>query len=744
MSFYLLVNGIEYSIIEEGDQVDFPAKRNAQSSVFLTASRDGLLAVPLKKGDSLSMRASWMSPSKATMTFYGPNIVSTSSTECAAHTYIPPLYASDDWSGVKQVKAIVETVGTFILTYDGADSCWLSHERVKLPKNGEHYTVVYEAYDSCHNFATDSCIIYIKDRIKPVAIMDKGVTVSLGDKKVWLDYKAFDEGSSDNCKVNLILIRRADWQESCVDLCNNISPCFVNEHHDTLWLANLETDKKIDEVEAHYAKTLQWLCEDDTPCGKLIYNAWLYDLMKYATLHCNDHLYGATENYFKEKFAEAYYNSSTFRSKFDTCQPEDPNQTTAERFSPFKPDFGNIVDLYEQLGGGWSDAIAFDCNDACEYVTVEMLVMDYWCNWTKVWNNVKVEDKTPAKVIKDVRDSETITCKSYRDKKFSYPGENHPVNIEFIVDQAKYGKEDAFDKLDQIFGGYQKAWKDQYGNYVDADGVKFTLDIPFVDSMCVCTTKQERIKLYDEHLGYYWKDSMMTDCYYYADTINFKNGIVQVNCQQNVFCKQEVWCEFDHCGQGYLHRKFKIWQTCPDSFYVDHDGTSAVHSADTIVRHQRIYVGSECELNKYMFDIPGDTTIVACGVQYDSSGNVIGDAGPGNSGYAKYKMDDDCRIVGIGHKDKVFKIVGGQEACYKILRTWYFADWCGTGGESVKRIGGKTTVWFLILVFKRFLSSIKLLRSVPLLGRSWMEIPLRWVHALIISKCRSKRKTCAD
>jgi hypothetical protein len=288
--------------------------------------------------------------------------------------------------------------------------------------------------------------------------------------------------------------------------------------------------------------------------------------------------------------------------------------------------------------------------------------------------------------VRDVKDFETITCKSYRDKKFNYPGEIHPVNIEFIVDQAKYGQQAAFDKLDQIFGGYQKAWRDQYGNYVDVEGLEITQEIPFIDSMCTCTTKLEQVQVYDEHLGYYWKDSMMTTCYYDDDTLYFKNGIVQVNCQQNVFCQQEVWCEFDHCGQGYLHRKFKIWQTCSDSFYMDHPGADSTgHPVDTIVRHQRIYVGSECELNKYMFDIPGDLTIEACGVQYDASGNVMGDAGPQSTGYPKYKLDDDCRIVGIGHKDKVFKIVGGEEACYKILRTWYFADWCGTGGEPVKK-----------------------------------------------------------
>ena len=99
------------------------------------------------------------------------------------------------------------------MSYDAGDSCWVSHERIKLPKNGEYYKIYYEAYDSCHNYSVDSCYIYVKDRIKPVPVMDKSISVTLSGKKAWLGVDAFDEGSADNCGVNLVLIRRSDWQE---------------------------------------------------------------------------------------------------------------------------------------------------------------------------------------------------------------------------------------------------------------------------------------------------------------------------------------------------------------------------------------------------------------------------------------------------------------------------------------------------------------------------------------------------
>jgi hypothetical protein len=339
------------------------------------------------------------------------------------------------------------------------------------------------------------------------------------------------------------------------------------------------------------------------------------------------------------------------------------------------------IDEWAAIGGGWSDAVPFSCEDACGPVTVEILVMDYWCNWSTAWTKVWVEDKTPVEVVKDVVEQEVITCKVYKESNYAYPGQEHPVSIEYLVAQAKLAQPDAYTALDNIFGGYCKVWKDPYGNYVDQKGDLIECDIPFYDSICDCSTQMKQVRIYDEHRGYIWVDSLVTDCYYEPDTLNFQKGLVVVNCSENVFCDQEVWCEFDHCGQGYIFRKFKIWQGCPER---NSEGMpdSLQHPVDTIYRHQRIWVGNECTLNKYMFQVPGDIEVISCALDYDAAGNVIGDAGPENTGYATYRFDDDCRIVGIAHQDKVFKIVGGDAACYKILRTWYFADWCAYGGDT--------------------------------------------------------------
>ncbi|MDH3651536.1 MAG: hypothetical protein OEQ53_17770, partial [Saprospiraceae bacterium] len=395
--------------------------------------------------------------------------------DCVAHTYVPPVCVGDDWTGVKQVKARIYdddsyendpdlavpiiTVGLqnsgeecyFKRYYEecGYDTLsgylWESHQQIKLPK-GE-WLVVYEMLDYCHNRTYTYADLIVKDRTRPVAVADKGVNVSLTDKKVWVDAETFDEGSWDNCGVNMILARRSDWYTACIDLCDDIEWCCASPHADTLYMAFLEREKDgsdhdfYDEVEAHYAKTLEWLCEDGVPCGEIIYNAWLYDLMKYATLECIDHPYPVDGQYFRHIFEQCYYdyyvqeieskpngesNGTVFNdlhydpsNKYDHADHDHYGDYEDYCFDYFKEidhilnicdeqeeDFHDLisqeVDIYEQIGGGWSDAVPFSCEDACGPVTVELLVMDYWCNWSKAWTDVWVEDKTPVSVEKDV------------------------------------------------------------------------------------------------------------------------------------------------------------------------------------------------------------------------------------------------------------------------------------------------------------------------------------------------------
>ena len=577
--------------------------------------------------------------------------VPASSHDCGSHTYVPPVEVIDDWSGVKYVKAIVEGVTTVVFEQSATDpDIYESHKQVKIP-HGLPVRVIYEAYDSCHNIGNDTCYLKVKDLTRPVPVCDKGVIVGLSGKKVWVNASTFDEGSWDNCDINLLLARRVDWTTACVDLCDDDYHVACYDEHDTIWCSDLETDKHVDEVEAHYYKTMKWLKEDGRPCTDILWNAWKYDLCKYRTLECVDHPYPVDDHYFKKLLKEL------------ECEDEFEIEGSIT---------DEDIDLWDQIGGGWSDAVPFDCEDACQEVMVEILAMDYWCNWAKCWTWVWVEDKTPVEVVHDVDDRVELTCGAYKHESYDYAGSSHPVSIQYIVDLAKTGDTEALAALDGLFGGYDKVWRDEYGNVPDPDTATY------YDKICQCSTYTKKEKVFDEHLGYVWKDIYYDSCYYTKVEHDKYYGQVVVNCGESVQCEQTVWCSFDHCGQGYVYRKWKFIPGCE----YDDGKYNPGHRKDTIVRKQLIWVGNSCELDKGMFTHPEEAYVFTCGIEYDDAGNATGALAPENTGQPEYLFDDDCRIIGINHTDKVFKIVGGDEACYKVVRTWYFIDWCYLGEEG--------------------------------------------------------------
>ncbi|MCB0687825.1 MAG: T9SS type A sorting domain-containing protein [Saprospiraceae bacterium] len=587
-------------------------------------------------------------------------LISTSTHDCAALTAIPGLCINEDWSGIGQVKASIEGIGAFVLNY--VDTCADGSSRyefdgvVELPLLEEPYQITYEVYDGCHSMTTVYCYILVKDATKPIAVADKGVTVSLGGKIAWVNATDFDEGSSDNCAVNLLLARRSDWSTAGVDLCDEMdSICLY--HGEYLMLPELETDKKINEIEAHYAQTIKWFEEDGGPCSDVLLNSWKFGLIEAAYRNCQDgHLT-------REDLVRIFENECHL----------DLNGTSEHFGCMAVNDYEKLLTQAAEIGGGWSAQVPFTCEDACQEVTVEILVMDYWCNWSRNWTLVQVEDRTPVSIIQDVEDEIDITCNTYKIERYAFGGQT--VNLDYLVDMGIAGEDDALQALDDIFGGYEKIWIDGQGKWIDGDGQEISTSIDFHDSICYCEEVREQVSVYDDHLGMIWVDSVYSICGYKNETKTFRKGVVAVNCAQNVQCRQTIWKDIDHCGEGSIYRKFQIWGGCP----VD----KAEHTVDTLTRIQKISVFNNCTLSKAMFDVPGDVEIYSCGIEYDplGSGLVVGAADPSMTGSPVYRFDDDCRIIGVAHEDKVFKIVGGDAACYKIIRTWYFADWCVNDGQ---------------------------------------------------------------
>ncbi len=596
---------------------------------------------------------------------------------CEAETYIPRIMVEDTCTGVKQVKAMINGQ-IFEMHLNPLTGYYESQRKVRLPVSdivsyGNLPVISYVSYevmDSCHNLTIkDSLPLVVIDDTKPVAICDKGLNITITDPLIWLPAETLDEGSWDNCGLAFLLARRADWSTACgVDLCDSLR-FLTTGHHDSLFLAILESSSALNAVEAHYQKTLNWLCEDDRPCSWPLLLGWTYDLLVSATVDCRENSGPFSKSYLDQLLYSLPDEelAGLLRPSLSCLSSEDQPGTISDIASSMtdhwsdvlvhdllsKPamNFSNLGEalttLGKQVGGGWSTAVPFCCEDACQTVMVELLAMDYWCNWSKCWTTVYVEDKTPPMVVAELADV-SISCTAY--EKF-YAG---------AVDKAINGQ---FEDLQNLLGRYDKVTYDAYGK-VPGPSIFSVSDV-----LCDSAIVRKDSLVYDEHLGYIWKTYTVFQATWDTVTTNRFNGQVADQCGLQCF-EEKPWINLDPCGQGYVKRVFKFVGQCSTG--------NAGPMADTIVRTQTIRIKPDCRISPAMFRFPTDTIIHHCGVEYEpeGSGKASGMASPVLTGEVQYIFSDQCRQVGIGYYDRVFKIVGGKQGCYKILRTWCMMDWC--------------------------------------------------------------------
>lgn len=559
--------------------------------------------------------------------------------DCEADILLPDVLAVDICNEVILVKAMVETYGPVTFHYDSVSGLWTPDGLVHLELRPTPYQVIVEAFDACYNVARDTFAILVVDKVSPTAVAHAGLNFELPGKTGWLEASQIDNHSFDNCELNLILARRADWFEAWPDFCDSSRlEITAGPEPDTIWCKYVEPEMAINEFESYYAATIGNFATMMNPCGLLLYQSWYYDLCRYATVDCQSAM---SESEFRAIYAELY--------------PE------------------TDLDLVAQIGGGWAERVPFSCADACDSVKVELLVMDYWCNWSVTWTNVLVEDKSAATVAAEVTPEISLSCTGYySDSLYMLEGFVQLLPLSTVFEEAADGNEQAKMVLDSVLGGYQKAWLVGQ-DYVDAEGQVIDPQFEFTDGgICMCNEVVVPIRYYDlEAMEYVTVDSNILQCGTTEEILLLNQGIIAVNCSENAHCEQSISFDLDACDGGTITRTFRIWKTCGNGNEIP----------DTVVRTQVITLENHCEINKYMFDLPGDTIIESCTPVVDLSGNAIGDAHPDSIGKPEYLFSDYCRIIGLAHVDKILTLTDAGNQCYAIVRTWYFADWCSQTEE---------------------------------------------------------------
>ena len=553
-----------------------------------------------------------------------PTIFHVESNACEAEVYVPDVKVIDNCSGVHSVKAMMDVIGgtrtvaldltaTDLMIMPNGDTCYLltySHtsDPIIIPMGGmagELNEVRYEAADNCWNQSTWSKFIRLEDNVSPTVIANRQMNFSLQSKKGWMNAIDIDEGSWDNCGNILVLARRVDWDEFCVDLCTDALD----------GVTTLEQLNEIDplsvlnegEVEHYYKNQIEWLLDDEA-CGSDVVDGWIQGIRAYWA---------------------------------ENCGPVD------EHGNP-------LIEVPQNfLGGGWSSKIPFGCEDVCKTVDVEILVMDEFCNWSKSWVTVYVEDKIPAKrlvVLEDV----TLTCDAY--SKYYKPV------IDLAVEAGNNTVDPAvFDHLDNLLGGYTIAWENELGQPTDMDGNVFPSEFNVLNTYCDNSTKvvEYQDTLHDGRVV--WKTREVPVTALKDETVKYTRGFIGVNCSATI--TQDIWPDVNECGIGTIMRKFYVTTGCGE---------------EQITREyvQTITIEPTCPLSADMISWPANTQ-VCLAITYNSSGNV--NLPVSQVGRAEYTFPVDCRMMAIGHEDQVLDVPGSNMK--KVVRTWSAMDWCT--GESL-------------------------------------------------------------
>lgn len=545
---------------------------------------------------------------------------------------LPPVWVSDSCNDILIVKAMVDTFGIFLYDFDSTSGLYTSEVSLSLHYRTEPYLVVFEVMDVCNNLSNDTCAVIVRDAEAPTAVTFGDVELSMDSKLDFISSDMMDNNSTDNCEVEHTLVRRADWLTAAVALCDSI--IYVddigNETSDSLWCVFLEPDPAINPLTSFYAQSIFDLATDGTFCGEILAQAWHYTLCRYATVECLGTI-----------------DDLGFRLLYDSLYPG-----------------FNVEDLHA-IGGGWAESTPVTCDDACTDVTVELLVTDSWCNFTVNWTDVSVFDGVSPTFETEISDID-LSCWAFQfDSAYQVPGITDPLPLIALINMADAGSETALNVLDTVIGTYLKGWRDLGGDIVDEEGSiinpVFTLTD---DGIC-------NLEMQDFNFRRYDTDIMdMTDMIeplevpvYSSSELVLTNGLMVLNCDNDVVCSQSFDFDLQDCGTGTITRTFTFTKGCPGFL-----------NPTVTTREQVITIGVGCPLTAGYFSPMQDTVIEGC-MEVGFDGNAIGSAHPDSVGRPILVEDADCKMIAIAYSDNILSELTSPD-CYYIYRTWYFADWC--------------------------------------------------------------------
>lgn len=490
---------------------------------------------------------------------------------CEGNVFVPAPIFEDKCSGVERID--VTYPGGFIEGFSPNGGF------IELPLGTD--TVVFVAYDACHNISDpDTVIVDVWDKTPPVVICDEHVVVSLADKgRTSVPARTFDDGSYDDCGIMEIYARRMDENRGCS----------VPEYSTFSHLGEYEG--------SHYYLSNRPFKRSLAFNKATAMGAGVFDFEG-----------GSTS-------AERTYVVSQLPVTLDPA---------TVIMAPNSVGKGRYILEVQDLCSVFRENIDFDCDDP-ETQMIVLRACDHQGNYNDCMFEVELQNKIPPKIINCPVDIK-ISC-----------------GVNFVVDEPS---------MSSIFGTIVS----------EAELVKtyhFIGDDRGIDANGDGVLEPHEEEFFATGIGS--QPDTLCDG---TDAVPFEiwDGIYWDNCGGATVSIENI-DKRDKCGLGYIDRVFTLHDSNGDK----------VESCTQTVKVKQI---KQFDFNT--IDLPADTSILACGLPEAY--------GPEVTGFPEI-VEGQCDLVGFNYTDQVFLFNEYDEnnpACFKIIRTWQFIDWCSFEGDDTQ------------------------------------------------------------
>ncbi len=554
--------------------------------------------------------------------------------DCHATITLPNVQFTDDCGNVDHID-VIHPLG-ILRNFDKASEV---QRRISLPEGVD--TLIYRAYDKCHNTTDYQIVISVWDNTPPVPICDDNLVVSLTfNGAAEVRSSSFDDGSYDDCALKTTLVRKMN-PDNCD--CSLHPPKFDDFKELGMYEGHLYylSDKPVIRAKAiqlgvafgGYLAAVDGNIPD--PEGEDSEEGIKISEAEAAAITAeSEWIEGRVASFFDP--VPGYHTSPIILT--NTLKPDIIDFDV--------PDSLYVIEIESPCG--FSNSIHFCCGDLGEEETMVVVrAIDKWGNFNECMVSVELQDKSQPEIV----------CPPNLSLACEFDG----------VDVAN---------LDVFFGTIIN------GGQLDAlNGFALTGSGSSDSSF----------------IGFYPGENPHGTSVDTANVVYFSNGYAIDNCAESLIIEELPAMDMrDQCGRGDIIRKFiaynpgqKEFATDPCEQILSFEATSEfeLENIDATPLLDSIFCVTDLD---FCVDISSNTENLFPSSLY---------------GEPSFPGEDGCDLLGFQYEDQIFYVGNPQRTCqgdetegdfcYKILRTWTIINWCNLNDTLNSRVELDPQVFYI-------------------------------------------------